>query len=110
MKATGVTVRNSVVAGYINCMLMLRDTISGTVGASSSYNLIDGGTGSIGPVNELTTTMSALAPARSTRSLAYFTNIGGPTETHALLTSSPAINTANNATCPATDQRGTARP
>ena len=35
---------------------------------------------------------------------------GGPTVTHALLPGSPAINTANNATCAATDQRGVARP
>jgi uncharacterized repeat protein (TIGR01451 family) len=35
---------------------------------------------------------------------------GGPTQTRALLADSPAINTAANAGCPATDQRGTARP
>jgi hypothetical protein len=34
---------------------------------------------------------------------------GGPTLTHALLPGSPAINTGNNAVCPATDQRGVAR-
>jgi len=33
----------------------------------------------------------------------------GPTKTIALLPASPAIDTANNATCPTTDQRGTAR-
>ena len=35
---------------------------------------------------------------------------GGPTLTHALLSSSPAIDAAGDGTCPATDQRGTARP
>ena len=35
---------------------------------------------------------------------------GGATLTHALLPSSPAIDTGSNATCPATDQRGVARP
>jgi CSLREA domain-containing protein len=35
---------------------------------------------------------------------------GGPTPTHALLPGSPAINTGDNAGCPATDQRGVARP
>lgn len=35
---------------------------------------------------------------------------GGTTQTMALLTGSPAINTGNNATCPTTDQRGLARP
>jgi beta-glucanase (GH16 family) len=35
---------------------------------------------------------------------------GGPTQTHALLPGSPAIDAAPAATCPATDQRGVARP
>ena len=35
---------------------------------------------------------------------------GGPSLTHALLSDSPAINTGNNATCEATDQRGETRP
>ncbi len=34
---------------------------------------------------------------------------GGPTLTHALLAGSPAIDTADNAICPATDQRGVPR-
>jgi len=36
-------------------------------------------------------------------------NNGGPTATHALLPGSPAIDTAENAFCPATDQRGAPR-
>jgi hypothetical protein len=35
---------------------------------------------------------------------------GGPTWTHALLPGSPAIDTGDDALCPATDQRGTPRP
>ena len=35
---------------------------------------------------------------------------GGPTLTHALLSGSPAVDTANGAVCPAVDQRGVARP
>jgi len=35
---------------------------------------------------------------------------GGVTSTHALLSGSPAIDTADNTGCPATDQRGVARP
>jgi len=34
---------------------------------------------------------------------------GGPTQTHALLTGSPAIDAGDNAICPSTDQRGVAR-
>jgi hypothetical protein len=37
-------------------------------------------------------------------------NNGGPTPTHALLPGSAAIDTASNANCPATDQRGEPRP
>jgi CSLREA domain-containing protein len=37
-------------------------------------------------------------------------NFGGPTKTHHPMTGSPAIDAANNADCPATDQRGEARP
>ena len=35
---------------------------------------------------------------------------GGPTRTHALLPESPAIDAGDDASCPATDQRGVARP
>ena len=35
---------------------------------------------------------------------------GGPTLTHALLAGSPAINAGDDSACPATDQRGVARP
>ncbi|MDO8617189.1 MAG: choice-of-anchor Q domain-containing protein [Dehalococcoidia bacterium] len=35
---------------------------------------------------------------------------GGPTETHALLPGSPAIDAGDNTGCPTTDQRGVARP
>jgi hypothetical protein len=35
---------------------------------------------------------------------------GGPTLTHALLDGSPAIDAADDAACPATDQRGVPRP
>ena len=35
---------------------------------------------------------------------------GGPAKTHAILSGSPAIDAAANATCPSTDQRGTSRP
>jgi hypothetical protein len=37
-------------------------------------------------------------------------NNGGPTDTHALLAGSPALDAGNNATCLATDQRGVTRP
>lgn len=42
--------------------------------------------------------------------LAPLGDYGGPTQTHALLPSSPAIDAANNSACPASDQRGITRP
>jgi CSLREA domain-containing protein len=42
--------------------------------------------------------------------LAPLANNGGPTDTHALLAGSPALDAGNNATCLATDQRGITRP
>lgn len=42
--------------------------------------------------------------------LAPLGNYGGPTQTHALCTGSPAIDAGNNTGAPATDQRGVSRP
>ncbi len=42
--------------------------------------------------------------------LGLLANNGGPTETHALLPGSAAVDNAVDANCPATDQRGVARP
>lgn len=42
--------------------------------------------------------------------LGALANNGGPTQTHALLTSSPAIDGGANTDCPGTDQRGITRP
>lgn len=42
--------------------------------------------------------------------LAPLADNGGPTLTHALLANSPAIDAGDNAACPASDQRGLARP
>ncbi len=41
--------------------------------------------------------------------LGVLSDNGGPTQTHALLPGSPAVDAANNATCPSRDQRGVAR-
>jgi CSLREA domain-containing protein len=42
--------------------------------------------------------------------LGVLQNNGGPTPTHALLETSPAINQGDDVLCPATDQRGVSRP
>jgi hypothetical protein len=48
--------------------------------------------------------------AVATAALSPLAANGGPTLTHALNGGSPAFNAANPARCPATDQRGVARP
>jgi beta-glucanase (GH16 family) len=47
---------------------------------------------------------------RGAAQLAALANNGGPTLSHALLNGSPAIDAADHAACPATDQRGVRRP
>jgi len=48
--------------------------------------------------------------SNSNPNIGVLANNGGPTFTHALLAGSPAIDAGNNATCSATDQRGSTRP
>ena len=105
-----VTLRNTIVAGNFNSIASVRDDISGAVVASSSYNLIGDGTGSSGITNGVNNNQVGSGASPINPQLGALTNNGGLTETHALLAGSPAINTANNATCPPTDQRGVGRP
>jgi CSLREA domain-containing protein len=92
--------RNSIIAGnqHDNC---------GGSGTSLGHNVLgdgscdDSGTGDIAP---------DMGPDIDVR-LGTLEDNGGPTHTHELLPGSPAIDTAEGgATCPATDQRGLARP
>jgi predicted outer membrane repeat protein len=48
--------------------------------------------------------------AAGTAGVGSLADNGGPTLTHALLAGSPALDAADEATCPDTDQRGVARP
>jgi len=92
------TINNSIVANnqWYSC-----DHWTGAVNFSSGgYNLF--GDASCDPVaSDLVVADAMVGPLADN---------GGPTWTHALLPGSPAINSADNAACPATDQRGAARP
>jgi CSLREA domain-containing protein len=70
---------------------------------SDGYNLIGGG---------LTTSFSQLGDRTGITNprLRALANNGGPTQTHALLKRSPALNKSTKTGCPATDQRGIKRP
>lgn len=100
--ATTATFKNSIIAGNTatvagqpgNCK------VSGTL-TSQGSNLEDTNTCGFGQASDLPST-----PAMLGALLDY----GGPTDTFALLTGSAAIGRAGATGCPATDQRGVARP
>ncbi len=103
-----INVKNSIIAN--NSDPTSRPDCSGTIN-SQGYNLIEDATGCT--INGDTTgNVTGQDPL-----LGPLQDNGGPTETHALLFGSPAIDTANPAApgsggnaCEATDQRGVSRP
>ena len=68
---------------------------------SLGHNIESADTCSLGASDDLTSTNPLLGPLGAN---------GGPTDTQALLTGSPASDHGDTAACPATDQRGVARP
>jgi hypothetical protein len=117
-----VTLKNTIVAGNFNedGASDAADDISGTVDAASSFNLI--GTGAGGLTNGVNNNQVGVASP----GLGPLASNGGPTQTHALLSTSPAIEAGSNANLPTdtfdldgdantaetlpVDQRGTAFP
>ncbi len=91
-----LTLSNNIIAGNVggDCSLSSPSLVTG-------HNLdSDNSCGFTGP-GDLPGTNPLLGP---------LANNGGPTDTYALLTGSPALDAGNNSTCPATDQRGVTRP
>ena len=105
-----MTLRNTIVAGNFNSTAATRDDISGALVAAGAYNLVGDGTGSSGITDGVNNNQVGSGAAPINALLGPLAANGGATSTHALLAGSPAIDTADNATCPATDQRGVARP
>ncbi|MBX2847944.1 MAG: hypothetical protein KTR16_06480 [Acidiferrobacterales bacterium] len=109
-----ITIINSLVIG--NAMgagagseSEIRSASSGNITASNS--LFGNSTGGFNPIansadNNIVVDLSS---TNLDSVLLPLADNGGPTLTHALPSSSPAIGAANNAFCPATDQRGEAR-
>lgn len=94
-----LTLTNSIITG--NHWYACQRFESGTVGnVVSSHNIVQDD--SCNPTASDIITGSA--------GLGVLTDNGGPTLTHALLAGSPAIDTADDAACSATDQRGITRP
>lgn len=95
-----LTLTNSIITGnqWYACERFASGTAANVV--SGGNNLVQDG--SCSPV------ASDLIGANA--QLGTLASNGGPTQTHALLAGSQAIDAANDAVCPATDQRGVTRP
>ena len=90
-----VTIKNTIIANNTS-----GGDCSGTI-TSNGNNLDSDGTCGLSGTGDLPNTDPKLGALADN---------GGPTQTHALLSDSPAIDAGNNTDCPATDQRGVARP
>ena len=101
-----LTLRNTIVAGNFKGEEpgATANDIDGSVDPSSSYNLI--GTGGSGGLTDGTNNNQV---GVSSPGLGPLQNNGGPTQTHALLPTSPAIDKGNSFGS-VTDQRGSPRP
>lgn len=92
--STTTSITNTIIAnnGAENCNLPL---------TTAYFSLEDSNDCGLSNTGNITDTNPLLGPLADN---------GGSTLTHALLTSSPAIDAGDNANCPATDQRGGTRP
>ena len=93
-----VNLNSTIIAGNLaggDCQ-----TAGGAI-VSQNYNLDSDNTCNLIAANDQPGTLPLLGPLQDN---------GGLTPTHALLPGSPAINTGDNANCPAGDQRGFPRP
>jgi hypothetical protein len=97
VQAGTVTLKNTIVAGNFNedGVTDAADDITGTVDASSSFNLIGTG-GSGGLTNGVNNNQVGVASP----GLGSLADNGGKTQTHALLAGSPAIESGSNANLP----------
>jgi CSLREA domain-containing protein len=92
---SSITLKNTIVADSLS-----GGDCSGSI-TSAGHNLDSDGTCGLAAIGDL----SGLDPR-----LGLLQDNGGPSFTQALLSGSPAIDTADNSGCPATDQRGSHRP
>jgi hypothetical protein len=96
-----VTVQNSIVADNSSYGCQIEGNPAQAVLTSLGGNLFTDG--SCAPI------AGDVIVASGTAGYDTLADNGGPTLTHALLPGSPAIDTAETAACPATDQRGIVR-
>ena len=109
-----LTLRNTMVAANLTNPGASNSDISSPVDPTSSFNLIGDGTGMSGISNGSNGNMVGTSVAPIAPLVNLLANNGGPTQTHALLSGSPALDAGNNALVvnppfsgpPFTDQRG----
>ncbi len=99
------SVRNTIVAGNLVDLGGASPDASGPF-TSGGHNLIGDGSGSPGFVNGVKGDLVGTADSPIDPLLGTLANNGGPTQTHALLPGSPAINKGDSTDLPAADQRG----
>jgi hypothetical protein len=97
---TSLKLTNTIVTGNHNDACNWWSTPGPVTVTSGGHNILQDG--SCNPVGS----DQVIADAK----IGALADNGGPTWTHALLPGSPAIDAADDALCPATDQRGVARP
>ena len=100
----GIYVSSSYTAAVTIQNTLLSSNTGGGGNCSDSGSLISDGANNLQFGDNSCATFTVANPL-----LSALANNGGPTQTMALQAGSPAIDGGNNATCPATDQRGNAR-
>jgi predicted outer membrane repeat protein len=99
------SVRNTIIAGNQVAFDGVNPDVAGLF-TSGGHNLIGDGTGGGGFANGTKADQVGTAANPIDPRLGPLANNGGPTQTHALLAGSPAIDRGDNTLVPATDQRG----
>jgi CSLREA domain-containing protein len=109
-----VSIAQSTIAGNVGAPGAGLYKAIGATGLSNTIVSAPGGIACSGPsftgTNNVATDASCVVATVANPLLGPLANNGGPTDTHALSASSPAINAANATGCSGTDQRGIARP
>jgi hypothetical protein len=101
---------NSLIAGnFRGATGTTRDEVFGRLDPGGDYNLIGDGTGMTGLSNGVNGNLVGSAAAPLDPLLGPLQDNGGPTQTHALLAGSPALNAGDPAQLGVADQRGVVR-
>ena len=102
-----LVLHNTLIAGnFRGATGTTRDDVSGALNSGGDYNLIGDGTGMIGLSNGVNGNLVGSAAVPIDPLLGPLQDNGGPTQTHALMPGSPAIDAGNNAYATDWDQRG----